>query len=178
MKNLIKEALNSSVEEKRRNIIEDRQFSNLTNIVNDIATRLPSVNFNLVRIRPSTKTEDYIIKRNGDLVQKHKDKTYNKIYDSRLFDAVLDIEHSDGKYKRVFFILKGCENAGGTQDMASIEVGRYTENIQNCNKDDVHFIFILDGAHINSKTNMIDVSKKYDIATSDNVKQFIEKLAI
>ena len=178
MKNEVKKALNSSVEDKRRNIIENKQISNLSNIVKDIAVRFPSVNFDLTRIYPNTKTEDYVVKRNGVLIRRHEDKTYNKIYDSRLFDAVLDIEHSDGTYMRIFFILKGCENAGGTQDMASIEVGRYTDNIQKCDENNVHFIFILDGEHINSKSNMIDVSKKYDIATSDNVKQFIEKFVI
>lgn len=74
----------------------------------------------------------------------------------------------------MFFILKGTQNDGGHQGDVKVEIGRYSKQIQKNKDKDYHFIFQLDGAFLNKDVNALDVSEKYDVSTTENIKNTIE----
>ena len=125
----------------------------------------------------NTKKKDnrWFITREGEI--KLLSSGFNRFYDCKTFDAVLNATIS-GKPFTFYFILKGVENDGGHQRNVEQELGKYSECIQRNTDENSHFFFVLDGTYINKHIEDLDVCDKYDVTTSDRVKEVVENFIV
>ena len=154
---------------KRDSNIEKCQLRNLETIVNN--KRLEFSHISLQLKETKKHGHRFYLDRKGKICERTYNM-YNPVYDSKTFDAYLDIGYQDKVYT-LYFVLKGAQNEGGHQGNVVEEVGIYT-NLMNMNQDEnTFFCFILDGTFLEKNTKYIDKSKKYFISNSETVKEKI-----
>ena len=160
---------------KRDNKIEKEQLNIIDNAVELLQKIYSDISFKL--IIPSHTSGWYIID-NGKIYHTIQRKK-NLWFDSKTFDAILEIE-IDNKNYDIFFVLKGVENQGGHQTNVLQEMGLYIRQINNNVDDNVNFIFLLDGKFIESKFYLVDDSTyktdKFILTNSSNVRKSIETI--
>lgn len=172
---LVSPEKNGEISEKQKNAIEKLQLEFLKLCVIELSNeyRDKGVSFDLEILNDIRREKNqWIIKDDGTIIPR-KDSNKNVWYDSKSFDAIIPISIKDKNFT-LFFILKGTQNDGGHQGDVKVEIGRYSKQIQK-NKDEFyHFIFQLDGAFLNKDIDSLDIFEKYDVSTTENIKNTIE----
>ena len=148
------------------------------NILKDVLSKVKYKKKKKIEIdfsRFNTKIHDnrYRIDQNGIIKKGSYKDCGNKWYDSKTFDAIIDIIIGN-KQHSLFFVLKSAQESGGEQDYAIKEIGAYSKSMQKNNDENLHFVFILDGEYINSDVDKLDKSEKYDVCTSENLENSIK----
>ena len=172
---LVSPEKNEEISEKQRNAIEKLQLEYLKLCVIELHKEYlnEGVSFDLEILNDIRREKNQWVIKDDGTVKPRKDSNKNVWYDSKSFDAIIPVSIKDKNFT-LFFILKGTQNDGGHQGDVKIEIGRYSKQIQN-NKDEFyHFIFQLDGAFLNRDIDSLDISEKYDVSTTENIKNTIE----
>ena len=172
---LVSPEKNGEISEKQRNAIEKLQLDGLKLSVIELQKEYNNkgVFFDLGILNDIRReTNQWIIKDDGTVMPR-KGSNKNIWYDSKSFDAIIPVSIKNKNFT-LFFILKGTQNDAGQQGDVKAEIGRYSKQIQK-NKDEFyHFIFQLDGTFLNKDIDLLDISEKYDISTTENIKNTIE----
>lgn len=154
----------AKVGDKRRNMIEKSQLDFLESAIGEIVRDRKdcSVSYDSWNTRKRKNswfiTEDGRLMRNDEFVR-------NKLYDSKIFDAVLTVNFNNGRTVDFYFVLKGIHENGGNQDGAGIEIGAYSKMMAKNKDENSYFVFVLDGGHGEKIIPYIKKSDKY-IATT------------
>ena len=155
--------------------IEKEQLDILDNVINLLKLKYQNVLFKF--IVPS-HTSGWYITDSGKIYHTSQRKK-NPWFDSKTFDAILEIEIENKNYD-IFFVLKGVENQGGHQTNVLQEMGLYIRQMNNNVDDNVNFIFLLDGKFIESKFHLVNDSTyktdKFIMSNSSNVRKSIENI--
>lgn len=172
---LVSPEKNGEISEKQRNAIEKLQLEYLKICAIELHKEYmdKGVSIDLEILNDIRREKNQWIIKNDGTVSPRKDSNKNVWYDSKSFDAIIPISIKDRNFT-LFFILKGTQNDGGHQGDVKVEIGRYSKQIQKNKDKDYHFIFQLDGAFLNKDVNALDVSEKYDVSTTENIKNTIE----
>lgn len=165
----VKNALTDFSNNKRDSDIEKCQLRNLKNIIDSVSLEYPHIS---LQLKETKKHGHKFYLDRGGVIRERTYTKHNPVYDSKTFDAYLDIGYKNKVYT-IYFVLKGAQNEGGHQGNVVEEVGIYT-NLMNINQNEnTFFCFILDGAFLEKNTKYIDKSKKYFISNSETVKEKI-----
>jgi len=181
--NRMKNVLDSKFEELHRLIIkegkkdskiEKKQIEILSTILGKLKSYYGrKVEIDYTRFNTKLKENWYRIDQNGVIKQGDYKDCGNKWYDSKTFDAIIDLIIGNKEYS-LFFVLKSAQEAGGTQDYAIKEIGQYSKSMQKNTDENLHFVFVLDGEYINSEIDKLDKSNKYETCTSETLENSLK----
>lgn len=157
--------------DKRRNMIEKKQLEFLKCAIGEIIEDRKDCSVSYDSWNTKKWENSWFIDENGRLM-KNGQFIRNKLYDSKIFDAVLTLNFNDGRTVDFYFVLKGIHEDGGNQDTVGIEVGAYS-NMMIRNKDvNSYFVFVLDGGRGERIIPCIKKSNKY---ISTTCRDFVNK---
>jgi hypothetical protein len=161
-------------EGKRDGKIEKKQIEILYTILGKLKSYYgKKVEIDYTRFNTKIHENWYRIDQNGVIKKGDYKDCGNKWYDSKTFDAIIDLIIGNKEYS-VFFVLKSAQVAGGTQDYAIKEIGQYSKSMQKNTDENLHFVFVLDGEYINSEIDKLDKSDKYETCTSETLENSLK----
>lgn len=161
-------------EGKRDGKIEKKQIEILSTILGKLKSYYgKKVEIDYTRFNTKLHENWYRIDQNGVIKKGDYKDCGNKWYDSKTFDAIIDLIIGNKEYS-LFFVLKSAQVAGGTQDYAIKEIGQYSKSMQKNTDENLHFVFVLDGEYINSEIDKLDKSDKYETCTSETLENSLK----
>ena len=169
----LEERLCENSEEKRRNGIEKAQLEIIKHVARDVAKRncKLGVRIDTTLIDKMKKRSNWFFIDKKGVLQKWE--TDNKeLGDSKILDVILPVNVRGHRYV-IYFMLKGIQNRGGSQDNSLGEMYMTTELIRKNKTEHAHFIFMLDGDFAKSKKGEFKKNKKYSVIDSSELDEVL-----
>lgn len=161
--------LKDSADEKRKSKIEKKQKQFLLKNIEEVCKSFDGeMRVDMSSFNTHIKANRWFLKQDGNLANRDYDE-YNKIYDTKTFDAVIGVEILPiALHMTLCFIMKGVHQQGGYQDLVGKEIGIYVNAINKNTDDNIHFFFILDGDAINNFDfhQQVGLNDKYTLTST------------